>query len=220
MQHSKMTFDIETYLNSLSDGILTLDISNKGIHSLPDLTRFTNLEILYCHDNHLISLPDLPEKLTLLSCYKNKLTFLPPLPENLEKLFCNNNQLTSLPYLPKNLKSIYCDNNQLTSFPHLPKKLTSFYYSNNPIYNIVYSESFIQTKQNIQIVNNFRYLYYCLKFKIQFRKWLWERVREPNAKKQYHPTYLIDLIKNLSDNDDNDNDYNDNNDALNKVLDN
>ena len=37
---------IETYLNSLSENISTLDISSKGITSLPDLTRFRATRIL------------------------------------------------------------------------------------------------------------------------------------------------------------------------------
>jgi hypothetical protein len=56
-----------------------------------------------------------------------------------------------------------------------------------------------QIKQNIRILNNFRDLYYCLKFKKQLRKWLWEKVREPNAMRQYSPIYLIE---NLGDEDD------------------
>jgi Leucine-rich repeat (LRR) protein len=134
-----MTTEIETYLNSLSEDILKLNISSKGIKSLPDLTRF----------------------------------------KNLEELDCSNNQLTSLPTLPKNLKELYC--------------------YNNPIYKIVNGASLFQIKKNVQIINNFRNLYYCLKFKKQFRKWLWEKVREPSAKKLYNPIYLIE---NLGDEDD------------------
>ena len=57
----------------------------------------------------------------------------------------------------------------------------------------------ITIKQNIQTLNNFRHLYYYLKFKKQFRKWLWEKVREPNIKKLYNPIYLIE---NLGQDDD------------------
>jgi len=45
---------------------------------------------------------------------------------------------------------------------------------------------------------NFRHLYYCLKFKKQLRKWLWEKVREPKIEKLYNPSYLIE---NLGDGD-------------------
>jgi hypothetical protein len=43
-QDMEITTNIETYLNSLSDDILILDVSFKGIKSLPNLTRFKNLK--------------------------------------------------------------------------------------------------------------------------------------------------------------------------------
>jgi len=156
-----MTTEIETYLNSLSEYILTLNISGKckGIKSLPDLTRFKNLKTLNCSDNQLTSLPTLPQNLEELHCYTNQLTLLPTLPQNIQELYCYN----------------------------------------NPISEIVNNISLIKIKQNIQILNNFRHLYYCLKFKKQFRKWLWEKVREPQIKKMFHPKYLVE---NLGEDDD------------------
>ena len=38
----------------------------------------------------------------------------------------------------------------------------------------------------------------CLQYKKQFKKWLWEKVREPKIKKLYNPIYLIE---NLGDED-------------------
>ena len=64
-----MTTEIETYLNSLSEDILTINIEFKGITSLPDLTRFKNLEILYCYNNQLTSLLTLPQNLKELYCF-------------------------------------------------------------------------------------------------------------------------------------------------------
>ena len=254
-----MTTDIETYLNSLSEDILIINISNKGIKSLPNLTRFKNLKILYCSNNQLTLLPTLPQNLERLHCYSNQLTSLPTLPQNLEILNCFNNQLTLLPNLPQNLETLYCSNNKLTllptlpqnlqklscsinnltSLPTLPQNLKTLYclnnkltllptlsqnlrelycftneltllptlpqnlkilsYSNNPIYKIVNNDTLFQIKKNIQILNNFRHLYYSLKFKKQLRKWLWEKVREPSAKKLYNPIYLIE---NLGEDDD------------------
>jgi Leucine-rich repeat (LRR) protein len=181
-----MTTEIETYLNSLSEDILILNVSGRSITSLPDLTRFKNLQKLYC--------------------FNNELTSLPSLPQNLEELYCSNNKLTSLPSLPQNLQKLYCCSNKLTLLPTLPDNLKILSYSNIPIYKPVNSNSLInyrinliQIKQNVQIINNFRHLYYCLKFKKQFRKWLWEKVREPNAKKLYDPNYLVE---NLGEDDD------------------
>jgi len=174
-----MTTEIETYLNSLSEDILIIDVSGRSITSLPNLTRFKNLKVL--------------------DCSNNQLTLLPTLPRNLKILYCFNNQLMSLPTLPRNLKQLDCFNNQLMSLPTLPQNLEILYFYNNPIYKTINYGNLIKIKQNIQILNNFRHLYYCLKFKKQFRKWLWEKVREPIAKKLYDPNYLVE---NLGEDDD------------------
>jgi hypothetical protein len=57
----------------------------------------------------------------------------------------------------------------------------------------------ITIKKNIQILNDFRYLYYSLKFKTHFRKWLWEKVRLPNVNKMYNPTNLIEKLEDEDD---------------------
>jgi len=106
-----MTTEIETYLNSLPEDILIIDISFKSLKSLPDLTRFKNLKELYCSNNELTLLPTLPQNLEVLGCSNNQLTSLPTLPQKLKELYCSNNQLTSLPTLPQNLEELYCDNN-------------------------------------------------------------------------------------------------------------
>jgi hypothetical protein len=54
-------------------------------------------------------------------------------------------------------------------------------------------------KKNIEKFNNFRHLYYSLKFKKQFRKFLWEKVREPKVMKKYHPRYLIENLREDTD---------------------
>jgi len=104
-----------------------------------------------------------------------------------------------LPTLPQNLEILHCFCNKLTSLPTLPKNLKKICFYNNYISKIVNFNCLIKIKQHIQILNNFRYLYYCLKFKKHFRKWLWEKVRLPNVNKMYNPIYLIE---NLGDEDD------------------
>jgi Leucine-rich repeat (LRR) protein len=156
-----MTTAIETYLNSLSEEILTLSIEGRFITSLPDLTRFKNLKELYCSDNKLTSISStlLPQSLEILYCSDNKLTSLPDLmrlknlkelycsinklsslpttlPQCLEKLHCSNNKLTSLPNLTrlKNLKELNCSNNKLNSLPtNLPQGLETLYCFNNKL---------------------------------------------------------------------------------------
>jgi hypothetical protein len=60
------------------------------------------------------------------------------------------------------------------------------YYENNPIYEIICHKRNI--RKDIKTLNNFRYLFYCLKYK----KRLWE-IRESIIMKKYHPNYLHNL---------------------------
>jgi Leucine-rich repeat (LRR) protein len=246
-------FNIETYLNSLPDNTTQINISSKNVSYLPNITRFTLLEILYCDDNYLTSLPPLPESLRLLSCLRNKLRSLPPLPQTLEYLFCSYNPLTYLPQLPQNLLNLYCDktglnslpvlppnllqlycvgnnltslpklpstlqrlhcsHNKLTSMPKLPESIISFTYYFNPIWEnqrqIIDSpdpydqDSVLITIKQINTYNSFRHLYfhlhYSLKFKNQFRNWLWEKVRKPKIEQKYHPNNLIQKLNENTD---------------------
>jgi Leucine-rich repeat (LRR) protein len=138
---------IESYLNALPDDIESLNISDHGFKYIPDLSRFTKLEILYCYKNQLTSLPALPKNLEDLMCSNNQLTSLPNLPQNLKFLMCNNNQLTSLPDLPQNLKSLCCNNNQLT-LPVLPKNLDHLDCDDNQLNSLLVSpEDFEKFRQ-------------------------------------------------------------------------
>jgi Leucine-rich repeat (LRR) protein len=184
---------------------------------LPNLTKLKNLQLLGCSFNKLTSLPTLPQNLKKLVCYGNNLTFLPSLPQNLQKLYCSNNNLTSIPTLPENFKKLVCANNNLTYLPTLPQNITilsclnnnltslptlpqnikEVHWVGNPIYEILgHQKSVIEIKKKIQTLNNFRHLYYCLKFKKHFRKWLWIKIREPKIEKMYDPIYLIENLNN------------------------
>ena len=174
-----------TSLPVLPENLETLNCSNNNLTSLPILPE--NLKILYCCFNKLTSLPVLPENLETLNCSNNNLTSLPILPENLKLLNCCFNKLTSLPILPEYLERLYCYNNKLRSLPVLLENLIELLYYNNPIYDIIKNNN-LNIKKNIKTWNNFRYLYYCLKYRKRFL-----RMMEPVIKKRYHPSYLYDL---------------------------
>jgi len=194
-----MTFNIESYFNSLPKDIETIYVSEQNLNYLPSLSRFTNLEILYCSHNNLTSLPPFPDNLKRLFCNTNKLTSLPPLNENLIYLDCNTNKLTSLPPLPEKLEELVCYRNKLTSLPPLPEKLEYLCCFNNPISEIINGNNTSEIKKQIQILNNFRHLHYSLKFKKQFRHLLWVKIREPKIMEKYHPDYLIENLHEETD---------------------
>jgi hypothetical protein len=187
-------FCIETYINGLPEDTEFIDVNSRQLNYLPDLNRFKNLKILYCNNNRLVNLPPLNSNLKTLYCDNNLLTFLPPLNANLQKLYCYNNQLTCLPSLNENLLQLYCYNNRFTFLPSLNAHLEQLHYNNNPIYEIIDSNDLFIINTKLQILHKFCYLYYCLKFKTQFRDLLWQKIREPKIMKNYHPSYLNKLL--------------------------
>jgi Leucine-rich repeat (LRR) protein len=183
-----MEFNIEEYLDSLPSDTTHIDVSNKSLTYLPDLSRFT--------------------KLTYLNCSNNKLTQLPPLNTSLINLDCSDNQLTSLRPLNDNLKFLRCMNNRLIYLPNYNNLCYVCFYNNEIDLTIGNIKNYIKyyriniakkfnywkiKKRVVNMLNNFRYTYYALKFKKQFKRWLWERVREPKIMKQFHPDHLNKL---------------------------
>ena len=207
-----MNFNIEDYLNLLHLDTTDIDVSGKRLTYLPDLSRFKQLIRLYCFNNLLTELPPLNNTLKVLVCSLNQLTELPPLNNDLTFLDCSYNQLIKLPPLNNNLLQIYCCRNELTEFPPLNNNLKVLDCSVNPltelpvlnnklvrlncsnikIYNIEFDRN---NTKIIQILRNFRNTYYLLKFKKHFKRWLWEKVREPKIMAKFHPSHLDELLE-------------------------
>ena len=159
-------------------------------NQLTSLRLNKNLNVLFCSYNRLTCL-QLNEKLRILYCSENELTSLDT--ANLQELYCENNRLTSL-RLNENLKRVSCEYNRLTSLPVLNKNL-HINYSNNPIYEIINSVDIDIINRKMQVLNNFRYLYYSLKFKKRFRDLLWVKIREPKIRSKYSHKYLVEHLR-------------------------
>jgi Leucine-rich repeat (LRR) protein len=113
---------VQSYLDSLDSNVTTIDLSNKGLTSLPDLSRFIHLKILYCYDNQITQLDHLTlPNLQTLGCGKNQITQLDHLNlPNLQILNCHDNQITQLDHLNlPNLQILDCSNNRITQLDHL-----------------------------------------------------------------------------------------------------
>jgi Leucine-rich repeat (LRR) protein len=177
-------FDIVKYIDSLLLDTTEINISGLGLTVLPDLSRFKQLTRLYCSRNKLTLLPHLNSSLEYLDCSYNKLTKLPQFNSKLKRLDCEHNLLTELPYL-NNITVLNCSDNPM---PHLPALNTKLKYINC---DLLCSSSIFSDK--IAILINFRFTFYCLKLKNKFKKWLWEKVREPKIMKKFHPDHLNEL---------------------------
>ena len=67
--------------------------------------------------------------------------------------------------------------------------------------DLYYDSKYVWMVKCRQTIYKFKYTYYCLKFKKQFRDWLWIRVRLPNISNQYCPNNLNALIINCNTDD-------------------
>jgi Leucine-rich repeat (LRR) protein len=97
---------MEQYLDTLSTVITELDLSNKNLIILPDLTKFKKLVKLNCSNNQITKLNNLPNTLQELWCCNNQITKLNNLPNTLQKLNCSYNQINKLNNLPNTLLKI------------------------------------------------------------------------------------------------------------------
>ena len=60
-------------------------------------------------------------------------------------------------------------------------------------------EYIVEFRKQTKIVNQFRELFYALKYKKQFQYLLWERIREPKIRNKYHPSNLMAMLEEKED---------------------
>ena len=118
---------------SLSIDIKEINICNKNLSILPDLSIYTCLRKLECSGNKITQLNNLPYSLEELNCSNNQITQLNNLPSSLQKLDCPCNQLKQLDNFPPSLQMLYCNDNQITQLSNLPSSLLKLYCPYNQL---------------------------------------------------------------------------------------
>lgn len=93
---------------------------------------------------------------------------------------------------------LYGDSNQLT-YLQLHADLQYYACENNPIHEIIKDSDLRKINQKLKILNQFRHLYYSLKYKKRFRDWLWVKIREPKIRVQYSHDYLVEHLHEDTD---------------------
>lgn len=83
--------------NNKNDDIKILNIQNKNIKGTIDLCKFTKLEELYCSDNQITDIINIPNSLQILNCSNNKIISL-KLPNKFVGLDYTKNPLKQLCY--------------------------------------------------------------------------------------------------------------------------
>jgi hypothetical protein len=105
------------------------------------------------------------------------------------------------------LKVFGCQNNQLTCLPDLPSSLEELHCCNNPFIdcyvkreNYIFMVDYIvEFRKQIKIINQFKELFYILKYKKKFLDLLWVNIREPKIRNKYHPSNLMTMLEEKED---------------------
>jgi hypothetical protein len=108
-----------------------LDISNRGLTKLPDLSRVTVRGDFWCHGNKLTTLEGAPQSVGGdFSCYNNRLMTLTGAPQSIGGDFwCAGNRLANLKGAPRSVGGgFYCYNNRLVTLEGGPLSVGGVFY--------------------------------------------------------------------------------------------
>ncbi len=137
--------DDKTYsLYDLPDGFVIkgdVDLSEKGLTELPDLSKVTIEGNFYCGDNNLTTLRGAPREVGgYFWCENNQLTSLEGAPQKVGGYFsCHNNALTTLKGAPQKVGgNFWCEHNQLTSLVGAPQEIGGYFqcYGNDDLLSL------------------------------------------------------------------------------------
>lgn len=148
-----------------------LNLSSNKIENIDELPP--ELEAFIILNNKLKTLPNLPDTITYLAFGYNYISKINILPKKLKELHCYYNLLIELPNIPQNLKSLQCYGNKLRWLPYIPESVTSFNCHLNEFPELIKTQhNDLAKKIFINKIYIFRNLFYSLKFKNKFIKWL------------------------------------------------
>jgi hypothetical protein len=94
--------------------------------------------------------------------------------------------------IPDSLKSISVSHNPYNEMPIL---------LNHENIDVIYPSisSACRIREYVNGFYKFANLFYSIKYKKQFRKWLWEKVREPKIMREFSPIKLNKIIEKNPD---------------------
>ena len=186
-------------LPELPENLFRLIISCTSLEKLPDILPSKLMYFVLEKNPKLKRIASLPDELSMFTCIDTSVRELPPLPVRLYRLYCWNNELIELPRIPCNVRYLRCANNPFTLSPWINDLHKESVPRQDFIYETAFSyrETYIDVNQ-IQTVYRFREIYYAVKFREKFRRWLWIP-RERIIKRNLHPDRLIQFLDNTED---------------------
>jgi hypothetical protein len=135
--------------------------------------------------------------LSELFCQNNKLRLLPELPTSVIMLMCQDNELSELPALPVGLKTLDCSNNQLTELPDLPVGLTDLRCNGNKFPDRLSGESIAEFVERLErIKSHRRTIARCQQYKEALMESCWNtqrllRIIEAHPTNQWNHEWMV-----------------------------
>lgn len=112
-----------TKLPNIPETVKILVCSRNKLTSI-DLLANSKLERLFCGENKISTLDNLPGHIWELDCSNNQIEFLENLPSSCRHLNCSNNQINALNNLPYGITLLDCHRNPISSLDNLPTSIT------------------------------------------------------------------------------------------------
>ncbi len=198
------------HIDSLPPTLQLCYVSYNQLKSLPALPE--TVEVVSCMSNHLQQLPvHLPASLQTLLCDNNpRLSVLPDLPGNLIRLSVSGCQISRIPRLPDSLTVLDIRDTPVLHMENIPEYLFDPYHmmDNTPIGEWIVPRLSAEAlgnlssfdvlglyRDNLQKMHRFRELYFALRFKRQFWRWMWNKHRIARIEQAHHPDRLRERLE-------------------------
>lgn len=118
-KYNDSIYEIEHIISTTNLYVDVLRFVAMQLLYIPSLHSFKHIRSIFCNDNLLLELPEIPNSVQVLVCNSNILKSLPKLHDGLTTLVCFDNYISDLPELPGSLEVLKCGRNNIS---HLPSR--------------------------------------------------------------------------------------------------
>jgi hypothetical protein len=147
----KLDSGIKKYLNNLDENIKKLNLSNKKLENITDVTHLQCLIKLDISRTNIRSILYIPDTIEIFICRYNFLVECPKLNDSLKVLDLSHNLIDDMPEFTSNLEYVDVDNNSLKLFRNFNHGLQYLSAKNN---NLIRLPLLPDTLKVLQVDNN------------------------------------------------------------------
>lgn len=191
LEHFTITYNVVKVLPEiLPDSLISLRIIGNLVERLP-IKGGANLKIINCASNRIRELPadfaNAYAGLEEFNCLNNPITKIASLPQTIKTLRLENIPIHLTTYrfpVPASLEQVCCDIGWVLELARIRGIFPTIGFSMVPTIS----------GNMLKRVDQFRELYFALKWRDPLRRWLW-RIREPKIREELSPENLAKYLE-------------------------